>query len=241
MFSIFRKKANVVSDLNWLGVDIHSHMLPGLDDGAKDVNESLLYIKAMEEMGLDKLFFTPHIFTELYPNSKETILPALHDVQTIYEGDLKELGAAAEYMVDHDFRVDDDLMCLPHNHLLIEMSYLSETPNIEQTVFDLQVKGYKLILAHPERYNFYHNNTKRYQRLKEMGCSFQLNLLSIVGYYGKHVSQAAEFLLKENLYDFAASDLHHNKHLSLLKREVKSGNLYKMIGTYQFKNKSIFG
>ena len=241
MFSIFRKKADIVSDLNWLGVDIHSHMLPGLDDGAKDMEHSLLYINAMEELGLDKLFFTPHIFTELYPNSKETILPALHDVKKKYVGNLKELGAAAEYMVDHDFKVEDGLMCLPDKQLLIEMSYLSETPNIEQTIFDLQVNGYKLILAHPERYNFYHNNTKRYQRLKEMGCSFQLNLLSIVGYYGKHVTQAAEFLLKENMYDFAASDLHHSKHLSLLNKEVKSGNLYKLIGTYGFRNKIIFG
>jgi len=241
MFSFFKKRS-LVTDIAWLGVDLHSHILPGIDDGAKEVEQSLSYIKQMQDLGFEKLFFTPHIYTELYPNTPATIFPALKIVQdglTLLNNTIP-VAAAAEHMVDYSFVVKDDLLCLPNQHILIEMSYLSETPNIEQVIFDLQIKGYNIILAHPERYNFYHKTPDRYHRLREMGCLFQLNLLAIVGYYGKEVKQAAEYLLKNNLYDLAASDLHHDKHMSLLTRVVRSGELYTLIGNYDFKNKLLF-
>ena len=242
MFSIFKKKAAVVSDISWLGVDIHSHILPGIDDGSKDIDQTLRYIGEMNELGFEKLFFTPHIFSELYPNSPETILPRLDEVRN----ELKSrnhaipVGAAAEYMINEDFTVEDNLMTLPDNHILIEMSYLSETPNIEQVIFELQIKGYKIVLAHPERYNFYHNAQQRFHRLKEMGCLMQLNLLSVVGYYGKEVKLASEYLLQNKLYDLAASDLHHDKHLALLTQAVRTGKLYTILGNYEFKNRQLF-
>jgi len=241
MFGLF-KKQNLVKDISWLGIDIHSHILPGIDDGSKDLQQSMRYINKMEELGFQKLFFTPHIFVELYPNSPETINPVLNKVQNklLEENNAFPVGAAAEYMVDYNFSVDANLMCLPKNHILIEMSYLSETPNIEQVIFDLQIKGYIVILAHPERYNFYHKSLFRYERLKEMGCLFQLNLLSVVGYYGKAVKQAADHLLARQMYDVAGSDLHHDKHLELLEKCVKNGELYKLIGHYDFKNKLLF-
>jgi len=241
MFSFFKKR-NLITDISWLGVDIHSHILPGIDDGAKEVGQSLSYITQMQQLGFEKLFFTPHIYTELYPNTPETILPALKSVQDglVAANNSIDVGAAAEHMVDYSFEVKEGLMCLPNKHILIEMSYLSETPNIEKVIFDLQIAGYNIVLAHPERYNFYHKTTDRYHRLREMGCLFQLNLLSIVGYYGKEVKLAAEYLLKNNLYDLAASDLHHDKHMSLLTRVVQNGGLYSLIGHYEFKNKLLF-
>jgi len=241
MFSFFKKR-NLITDISWLGVDIHSHILPGIDDGAKEVGQSLSYITQMQQLGFEKLFFTPHIYTELYPNTPETILPALKSVQDglVAASNPIDVGAAAEHMVDYSFEVKEGLMCLPNKHILIEMSYLSETPNIEKVIFDLQIAGYNIVLAHPERYNFYHKTTDRYHRLREMGCLFQLNLLSIVGYYGKEVKLAAEYLLKNNLYDLAASDLHHDKHMSLLTRVVQNGDLYSLIGHYEFKNKLLF-
>lgn len=243
MFSIFKKKSPLVTDLNWLGVDIHSHLLPGIDDGAKDIVESVSYIKRLEALGFTKLICTPHIFTELYPNSKETILPVLANVKQalVEQGIGVQIDAAAEYMVDDTFAVKDDHLILPGNHLLIEMSYLNETPNIEQVIFDLQIKGYIVILAHPERYNFYHKNHERYRRLKEMGCLFQLNLLSILGYYGKNVKISAEYLIEGKLYDLAGTDLHHDKHLSVLEKGVLTGDLFNKIGYYDFRNKQFFG
>jgi protein-tyrosine phosphatase len=241
MFSFFKKR-DLVTDISWLGVDIHSHILPGIDDGAKEVKQSLSYITQLQDLGFEKLFFTPHIFTELYPNTPETINPALQQVKNGLSaaGNNIPVGAAGEHMVDYSFIVRPDLMCLPNNHILIEMSYLSETPNIEKVVFDLQISGYTVILAHPERYNFYHKTTERYHRLREMGCLFQLNLLAVTGYYGREVKHASDYLLKNNLYDLAATDLHHDKHMSLLTRVVRNGDLYTAIGNYEFKNKLLF-
>jgi len=242
MFSVFKKRAPIVADISWLGVDIHSHLLPGIDDGAKDIEESVSYIKRLKALGFAKLICTPHIFTELYPNTKETILPVLENVkQALIAQEIGiEIAAAAEYMVDDTFAVKNEHLALPGGYLLIEMSYLNETPNIEQVIFELQIKGYIIILAHPERYNFYHHAHDRYLRLKDMGCLFQLNLLSILGYYGKPVKFAAEYLLAEQLYDLAGTDLHHDKHLTVLERAVRNGNLYNAIGKYGFKNIQLF-
>ncbi|WP_431293724.1 tyrosine-protein phosphatase [Pedobacter sp. P26] len=200
MFSIFKKELPLVTDVNWLSVDIHSHLLPGIDDGARDLNESISYIKSLQSLGYEKLLCTPHVFTELYPNNADTILLALGQVEAAIRTEKISLavGAAAEYMIDENFRITDELICLPGKHILIEMSYLNETPNIEQVIFDLQIKGYIVILAHPERYNFYHGVPQRYQRLIDIGCLFQLNLLSIIGYYGKEVKHAAEYLIKKD-------------------------------------------
>lgn len=241
MFSFFRKKSKVY-DLEWLGVDMHSHLLPGIDDGSPDVVTSLGLIKGLNALGLTKFLCTPHIFMELYPNTRETIGPALNNLRAAIhtEGLPVNVGAAAEYMVDENFKITENLITLPGNYVLIEMSYLNESPNIEQVVFDLHIKGYHVVLAHPERYNFYHQDYKRFQRYIDMGVLFQLNLLSVTGYYGKEVKKAAEYLLDEGFYDLAATDLHHEKHLQALTNAVTGGFLHQKIGTYPFKNKELF-
>ena len=241
MFSIFKKK-NLVTDIEWLGVDVHSHLLPGIDDGSPDIEQSVKLIRGLNELGFSKFICTPHIFQELYPNTPETISSAL-DLTRQALADAKidvEISAAAEYMIDEMFKVGKGLQVLPGNYILIEMSYLNETPNIEKVIFDLQIEGYKVILAHPERYNFYHRNYSGFQKFKNMGVLFQLNLLSVLGYYGKEVKLTAEYLLGINFYDLASSDLHHDKHLSALTFAVKNGELFKKIGMYSFKNKILF-
>ncbi|WP_276091090.1 CpsB/CapC family capsule biosynthesis tyrosine phosphatase [Pedobacter sp. JY14-1] len=243
MFSIFKKKPSSVTDINWLGVDIHNHLLPGIDDGSKTVMESIEYISKMMNLGFEKLICTPHIFKELYPNTAETINPALQLVKdALSAAGLKiEISSAAEYMVDENFKISGDLLCLPSKNILIEMSYLNETPNIEKTIFDLQIKGYSVILAHPERYNFYHSDLRRLKRYKDMGVLLQLNLLSVAGYYGKEVKKAAEYIIESKLYDVAGTDLHHDRHLSALSSVVESGILYKKLGSYPFLNRQLFG
>ncbi|WP_293784017.1 CpsB/CapC family capsule biosynthesis tyrosine phosphatase [uncultured Pedobacter sp.] len=242
MFNFFSKK-NKITDISWLGVDIHSHILPGIDDGSPDLSTSLHFVKSLQELGFDQLIATPHIYQELYPNTKEIIFSAKDSLQQEMDKanvSLK-LSAGAEYMVDQDFNLNEQLCPLDSKHLLIEMSYLNETPGISQTIFDVEIKGYKPILAHPERYTFYFKDKSKLKRFKEKGCLLQLNLLSIMGYYGKDVKQLAEVLLKEKMYDLAGTDLHHNKHLSTLTDAVQSGRLYEFLGNYPFKNQEIFG
>jgi protein-tyrosine phosphatase len=241
MVSFFRKTKSV-NDIAWLGVDMHAHLLPGIDDGAADVAQSVRLVRELSELGFSQFICTPHIFTELYPNTPETISDALMVVKTALTIAEINVGidAAAEYMVDETFKITEHLLCLPGRHILVEMSYLTEMPNIDRLIFELQIKGYNVILAHPERYHFYHKKSDRYHRLKDMGVLFQLNLLSLTGYYGKEVRLAAEHLLKERSYDFAGTDLHHEKHLNELKIVITNGSLYKMIGHYPFKNKDLF-
>lgn len=242
MFSIFKKKKALVKDLTWLGVDLHSHLLPGIDDGSPDVETSVAYIKALKELGISKFHCTPHIISDLYPNTAETINSARELLANALEAENVDvvLTAAAEHMVDDGFTVEDDLLCLPNKHILIEMSYLNETPHIEQVIFDLQIRGYQVILAHPERYNFYHRSRERFHRLKEMNVLFQLNLLAVLGYYGKDVKVCAEYLLEQGFYNLAATDLHHDKHLQVLTHSVLNGVLYEKLGSYPFENKELF-
>ncbi|WP_443945481.1 tyrosine-protein phosphatase [Pedobacter sp. AW1-32] len=241
MLSFFSKKSKI-TDISWLGIDMHSHILPGIDDGSPDVDTSLRFVKSLENLGYSHLIATPHIYKELYPNTFETISEAKKNLQEALNGagvSLK-LDFAAEYMIDQDFDLEAELCPVQKKHLLIEMSYLNESPNISQRVFDVEIKGFTPILAHPERYTFYFKDKTRLKRFKEKGCLLQLNLLSVVGYYGKEVKQLAEYLLKENMYDLAGTDLHHDKHLDTLTNAVQSGKLYETIGHYPFKNKELF-
>ncbi|ACU06079.1 tyrosine-protein phosphatase [Pedobacter heparinus] len=240
MFSFFKKNTGI-RDVEWLGVDMHTHLLPGIDDGAKNVADTVGLIKGLKELGFSQFFCTPHIFTELYPNTAETIDAALTITTTALTkaGVQVKIDAAAEYMVDETFKPATNLLSLPGRHVLIEMSYLSEMPAIEQVIFDLQIMGHKVILAHPERYGYYHKKPDRYLRLKDMGVLFQLNLLSLSGYYGKEIKQVAGYLLQKKFYDFAGTDLHHHQHLDELRRMVRSGSLHQTIGNYPFKNKAL--
>lgn len=242
MFSFFNKK-NKITDISWLGIDIHSHILPGIDDGSPDVATSVRFVKSLTELGFDQLIATPHIFKELYPNTSESIRKAKGELQLALNSVniATKLNAGAEYMIDQDFTLDQDLCALDHKHLLIEMSYLSESPGISQTIFDVEIKGYKPILAHPERYTFYFKDKSRLKRFKEKGCLLQMNLLSVLGYYGKEVKHLADTLLKEKMYDLAGTDLHHDKHLNVLTEGIQSGRLYDILGGYDFKNQEIFG
>jgi len=241
MITFFRRNIKI-DHIAWLGVDMHNHLLPGIDDGAVNAAQSLELIRAMGELGFIKFHCTPHIFTECYPNTPATIHAALTDTKAllIKEGLNIEVHAAAEYMLDETFTVSKDLMCLPGRHILIEMSYYAELPGIEQIIFELRTMDFNVILAHPERCAFYHKRPGRYRRLKDMGVLFQLNLLSLSGYYGNEVKQCAGYLLKEKSYDVAGTDLHHQRHLKILQQEVCSGRLFQAIGHYPFKNKELF-
>lgn len=241
MISIFHKKTTI-TNIEWLGVDIHSHLLPGIDDGAEDVAQSIIFVKELNALGFNKFICTPHIFRDLYPNTSKTILAALDKVNSAVKHlNLNvAISAAAEYMIDETFKIGEQLLDLPGKYILIEMSYMYETPNIEQIISDLQLNGYKVILAHPERYGFYHKYPEKYDKLKNKGVFFQLNLLSVSGYYGKQVKWAADNLLAKRFYDFAGTDLHHQHHLTALKLIISSGSLYKLIGNYPFKNQEVF-
>ena len=212
-------------------VDMHSHLLPGIDDGAKNLDTSIALILKMRSYGIKNIITTPHVLGDVYPNSSNTIKEKLAEVQQeLQKRNITDITikAAAEYMLDEQFSKlleNDDILPLKDNFVLVEMSYFSAPFNIYDLLFEMQLKGYKPILAHPERYNFYHNDYQNYYKLKKAGCLFQLNLLSLTPNYGKGVQKISQQLLKDQLYDFVGTDTHHQGHLELLKKIGTKKNL----------------
>ena len=231
---LFKEKMISLSEIfNDTFVDIHSHLLPGIDDGAKNIEDSISLISKMYSYGIKNFITTPHVLGDVYPNSTQVILEKLVEVKkALSDNGYTDItiNAAAEYMMDEQFvaRLEkDDILTLKDNMILVEMSYFNAPINLYEILFEIQLKGYKPVLAHPERYNFYHNDFQNYYKLKKAGCLFQLNLLSLTEQYGTSVKKTAERLIKENLYDFVGTDTHHKNHLRLLEK----------IGTKKTKNK----
>ncbi len=154
-----------------------------------------------------------------------------------------QVDAAAEYMVDMDFensiKNGDQLLTLGAKHILIEMSYIAPSPNIEQVIFELNMKGLKPIVAHPERYMYFHNDFEKYQRLIDLGAVLQVNLLSLLGYYGKGVKMIAEKLIRQKMIQFAGSDMHHTNHLNALQELATKKDFYKLMAEIDLLNKTL--
>ena len=245
MFSFLKKKEIIHPDLSFIGVDMHSHLLPGIDDGVQTIAESLTCIKALQNLGYKKLICTPHIISDMYPNDRETILPRLEETrEALKENNIDiAIEAAAEYMVDLEMEKQvlsgEPLLTFGNNLILIEMSYVAPSPNIEQVIFQLRLKGLQPILAHPERYVFYHNNLDNYQRFIDLGCMLQMNLLSLLGYYGKQIKLVAEKLLKNKMIDLLGTDMHHQRHLMALMELSTKKEFYKLLEDVEIKNRKL--
>jgi len=212
-------------------IDIHSHLLPGIDDGATSLENSISLITQMNEIGFNNIITTPHIIHSIWNNTESSIKEKHQEVyQDIKKNcNVEVFNAASEYMLDSFFlkRLETEkLLTLKDNYLLVELSYINPPIQLYDILFEIQVAGYKPIIAHPERYLFYHNNFKEYSKLKDAGCLLQLNLLSTVEYYGGRITEIAAKLLSNNLYDFVGSDVHHQNHINALTdRKVKLKNI----------------
>lgn len=206
-------------------IDMHSHILPGIDDGSPDINTSLKLVKGMIALGITKATATPHIIGDMYRNDATTIGNALTKLQTAIKKEKLdfEVNAAAEYMLDSYFleliNQKIPLLTIKDNLVLTEFSYSSMPFNPEQMAFTILTEGYTPILAHPERYAYYHKNFKIYQHLKELGFLLQVNLLSLTGHYGKETQKAAKYIVNNGLASFAGTDMHHERHLAALSDE----------------------
>lgn len=223
MFNLYRK-APILANLIPEGfVDIHSHILPGIDDGAKNVKISYELILQMKEIGFSKIIGTPHTYSGLYDNTNESIKGSFDLLKKNLKEDIK-IDFASEYMIDGSLfkRIEEkSLLTLKDNYVLVEMSFISAPNDLYNIIFELQLSGYVPILAHPERYSFLFNDFKEYFKLKTSGCKFQINLLSTTGYYGKDVVKITDRLLKNSMINFVGSDIHSQKHINHMKEKVK--------------------
>ena len=240
----FLKRKNINSDIKVLPIttDIHSHILPGIDDGAQDITASLLLVKGIHSLGVRKTIATPHIISDLYRNTPVTINAALNELKEACAEAMIDMDilAAAEYMLDDHFlqllRQGSPLLSIHKNIILTEQSFASATDNLHQIAFEIITSGYRPIMAHPERYHFYHQNYESYQRLKDMGFLLQVNMLSVTGYYGKPVAKAANYLLANGLVDLLGTDMHHERHLEMLQNSKSLQMFSDLMGGRKFND-----
>lgn len=220
---------SISSDANWsfLKQDMHSHLIPGIDDGAQTIEDSIALVKEFQALGFESLVTTPHIKSDYYPNDPAIINNGLNELRkALHENGIHfPIKAAAEYYVDERFvemLENGPLMTINENEVLIEFSFVFEPMRINDILFNMQTKGYKPVIAHPERYNYYHPKPQAYRELKDRGCLLQLNAIALTGYYGRTVKEVAEKLLQEELYDYCGSDMHHVKHAETMRKLMHS-------------------
>jgi hypothetical protein len=230
-----------------LGLDFHNHILPGIDDGAVDLEEAHKIRIALKDRGIDYCVYTPHIYNEIHPNTKQTIKNSFDLLMNNihYHNEFGDDRYAAEYMLDTDFaemvNENQTLLSIKGKQVLIEFSITQKPIIAEETIYNLLLKGYTPIIAHPERYMYLqttHEYAFDYTKLKEMGCEFQLNLLSLNGQYGKSVKDIAVNLLKKEMYDYASTDIHNTYQIPTIDTLLKS-MIWKKWCKYPFKNQEL--
>ena len=235
MFSIFKKKANQPPDLSGLVTDMHSHLIPGIDDGATDVANSIELINGLRELGYQQFITTPHILWDIFKNNKGTISPAFESLKVaLDENNIKvPIKFAAEYFLDYhvDEQIEDEipLLTIHDNWVLVEFSFVSAPLDLKEKLFTLQMAGYQPIIAHPERYTYFGRTKDMYDELKEAGCFFQVNLLSLTGYYGKIPQDIANMLVKNKIVNFLGTDIHHVRHLNALQSSSNLTDIIKLL------------
>lgn len=222
MFSIFRKK-NYNVDLSMLGADMHSHVLPGIDDGSPDTETSLELINGLKDFGYSRLVATPHILWDMFKNDAGTIGQAQQELDLALKGNISDMPVrhAAEYYMDEHFdellEKNVPLLTVHKNWVLVEFSFISPPMDLKEKLFEMQIRGYQPILAHPERYQYFATNKRFYEELRATGSYFQVNLLSLTGYYGKICQDLAHYLVRADFIDLLGTDLHHDRHLAALR------------------------
>jgi len=219
MISFFKKRCDTVDKrIEILETDIHSHIIPGIDDGSKSMDESISLLKEFEKFGYKKLITTPHIMDKAYNNSKESILVNLEKLKDECKRENINimLEAAAEYYVDAGFLAlleKGELLAIDYEYILFETSYIHRPVELESVIHNIKMAGYKPLLAHPERYKYIKNLEKEFLELKEQGVLFQVNLNSFVGYYGKQAKIHAMYLHESSMISFLGSDVHNQNHI----------------------------
>ncbi|MFH2096513.1 MAG: CpsB/CapC family capsule biosynthesis tyrosine phosphatase [Bacteroidota bacterium] len=233
-----------IFDFSDVGTDVHSHILPGLDDGAQTLDESVQCVKALMDIGFRKLIMTPHINLDYFYNTEDDIRKCL----VLLQDEINRLGlnveteAAGEYYLDYNFRQKIDagsLLTFGSKYVLFELSYLNPSDFIYEVIFQLQTSGYKPVLAHPERYAYWHSSFDTYKELRDRGVLFQMNVVSLTGAYSAEARRISEKLIQNEMVDFIGSDLHNLNFAAAMKFMLSNKYLRKLINSGNLLNASV--
>ena len=221
MLSLLKTKYYLKDLLPENYIDIHNHLLPGIDDGAKTIEETNYLITQMKSINIVAAIATPHTFNGLWDNTPTSIKNSYKIVIENNQNKSFLKGYASEYMLDVKLiekMKTEPLLCLSENYILIEFHLFNYPINLYEMLFELKLQNYKIVIAHPERYLYLHNSINKYKKLKDFGVYYQLNLLSLTGYYGKTIQKKAIELLENDLYDFTGSDIHSEAEINQFKK-----------------------
>ena len=242
IFSNLFKKKEVLPpfDLGRFNSDMHSHLIPGIDDGAQDMDQTIAMLAKFESLGYKKVVTTPHIMTDSFPNNPEIILSGLEKVKNEIKkvGIEIEIEAAAEYYFDETLMPkikNKELLTFGDNYVLVEFAFHSPPQFLDQLFFELKTHGYRPVIAHFERYLYYLGKIDKAEKWRSEGINIQINLNSLFGQYGPEVQKQAEKLIDEGQFDFVGTDCHRIEHLMILEKNLSSPYLHK-IGKYLIKN-----
>lgn len=243
MFSFLRK--NKIVEPLFYSTDIHCHLLPAIDDGSQEATISVELIERMQTWGIKRIIATPHVTQASFENTPETIATSFKNLKNELDrtGNNIDILYSAEYRMDEFFSEQiekQQLIPMPGNYLLVENSFILEAWDLDNLLFDLNVRGFHPILAHPERYFYYHAKKNRYEELHRADVLFQINLLSLAGYYGKEEKKVAEYLLEKGLVDFIGTDLHSHKHADAIDAYLASKDYRKIKDKVIVKNDVAF-
>ena len=245
--NIFKKKKNeepVHEDFSALITDVHSHLIPGIDDGSKSLDESISLVLGLQSLGFKKIITTPHIMSDYYKNDKEGILSGLKRLREaikLHKIDM-EVDAAAEYFLDFHFEEliqKKEILSFGNNMVLFELSFFEEPKLLDKIIFDLQLEGYHPVLAHPERYAYWHRSFEKYEKLIDKGVLFQANLGSFSGNYGPEVMKTVEKLAANNWISFLGSDTHHMMHIQLFRTLKTNKVIQRLLNDNQLLNSKL--
>lgn len=244
---IFSKKEEIIDpiDISFLRNDIHSHLIPGIDDGSPEMETTIVLLKKFIDLGYKKVITTPHVMSDYYKNNPEIILSGLNNVRKeIKKQNLDiEIEAAAEYNLEPEFeKLLDDGKLLSfgaEKYLLFELSFFDEPLRLNETIWKMIEKGFRPVLAHVERYGYWHNNYDKVEEMINRGVKLQLNIGSITGAYGPEVKKFAERLIKDEIIEFVGSDCHHLHHLEMINHAIRLPIFHSLVKQSQILNKSL--
>jgi tyrosine-protein phosphatase YwqE len=242
MFELFTKKEPNI--LKYLNADVHTHLLPGVDDGVRDFETALSCINEMKRNGINKIYITPHFQTHRFKNDEDDIKYRFDELQKQlgeYVSDI-ELQLAGEYLIDSGFEErlkTKNLLAINDKYLLVEFSFNQSMLGMEELFFDIQMKGYEVILAHPERYHYLNQDSKLLNNLKEQGVYFQSNIMSFGGFYGSESMKRAYQYVDKGWINFLGTDIHGKKYRDALVDVCKKSKFQKLLKKNTFLNNQL--
>lgn len=242
--SLFSKNSDkIISDYTGIGVDIHSHLIPTIDDGVKSVDEAIEIITQYIQLGYKRIITTPHIMKGTYNNNPTIIKQAAQTVRNAIQAQQLpiQFDVAAEYYMDAyllEQLQEEELLSFGNQHyLLVEMSYMHKHNDYQNILLNLSQTKYQPILAHPERYLYlYDKGLNEFRAIKNMGVLLQINLFSVLGVYGDKAKAIAEQLIQEKLVDFIGTDIHKPKHLKYVEDALSNKYIQRLIQSNTLKN-----